>query len=590
MLLELHIKNLALIDEARIEFEEGFNVITGETGAGKTVIVGAVNLLLGARADSTHIRKGCSKAEVTGVFSRSMPTDNLSEALRDIIDHENQDQENHDDRIIVRRVISMDGKNKCYVNDTAVTVASFGEIGSRCIDLHGQHEHQSLFKTSTHVDFLDSFGGPKLLDLREKFTKLSLRYKKLKEKRDRLKNAEREFLGRKDLLAFQVGEIEDADLTIGEDEELLKERDVLRNAEKIFAAISGAGAALGGADPSGMTAESSASATEAIAGAVANLDQVEDFDPKLKALGGRLNEILIELEDCSAEIRDYVDEFQVEPGRLEEVEGRLALISLLKRKYGQTIDEIIAYSKKAKDELDMCDTSSEAMEKLDKDIAITAGELGKVAETQGSARRKIAKEFAGSVCRELSELNMPNAKFDVLFTREQQSGGVIIGGEAVKLQANGIDRVEFMVSANKGEALKPLTKVASGGEISRIMLAIKIILADTDKTPTMIFDEIDTGIGGKTAADVGRKMALLARRHQVLSVTHLPQIASFADKHITVSKRDEGERTVTEVLKLDYGEKIKEMARLLSGNIESNMSLKHAEELLMEARETKCRV
>jgi DNA repair protein RecN (Recombination protein N) len=456
--------------------------------------------------------------------------------------------------------------------------------------LHGQHEHQSLFKTSTHVDFLDSFGDPELIDLREKFTSLSLQYKKLKEKRDRLKNAEREFLGRKDLLAFQVGEIEEANLTIGEDEELLKERDVLRNAEKIFGAISGASTALGGTDPSGMTTESSASATEAIADAAANLDQVEDFDPKLKALNSRLNEILIELEDCSAEIRDYVDEFQVEPGRLEEVEGRLALISLLKRKYGQTIDEIIAYSKKAKEELDMCDTSSEAMEKLDKDIAKTAAQLGQTAEKQSLARRNVAEEFAGSVCKELSELNMPNAKFNVLFTREQQTGGLIVGGEAVKLQSTGIDKVEFMVSANKGEALKPLTKVASGGEISRIMLAIKIILADTDKTPTMIFDEIDTGIGGKTAADVGRKMALLARRHQVLSVTHLPQIASFADKHITVSKRDEGERTVTEVLKLDYSEKIKEMARLLSGNIESDMSLKHAEELLMEARETKCRV
>jgi DNA repair protein RecN (Recombination protein N) len=299
---------------------------------------------------------------------------------------------------------------------------------------------------------------------------------------------------------------------------------------------------------------------------------------------------LIELEDCSAEIRNYVDEFQVEPGRLEEVEGRLALISLLKRKYGQTIDEIIAYSEKAKEELDMCDTSSEAMEKLDKDIAKTAAQLGQTAENQSLARRKVADEFAASVCKELSELNMPNAKFNVLFTREQQTGGLIVGGEAVRLQSTGIDRVEFMVSANKGEALKPLTKVASGGEISRIMLAIKIILADTDKTPTMIFDEIDTGIGGKTAADVGRKMALLARRHQVLSVTHLPQIASFADKHITVSKRDDGDRTVTEVLRLDYGEKIKEMARLLSGNIESDMSLKHAEELLMEARETKCRV
>jgi DNA repair protein RecN (Recombination protein N) len=582
MLHELHIKNLALIDEARIRFGEGFNVITGETGAGKTVVVGAVNLLLGVRADSSHIRKGCSKAEVIGIFLKTNSLNDLPEGLRDIIDG--------DENIIIRRVISADGKNKCYVNETAVTLGSLSEIGRRCIDLHGQHEHQSLFKIQTHVDFLDNYGGDNLLGLRSKFVDLNKHLKLLVSRRNKMENAERELLGRKDLLQFQINEIDAAGLTAGEDTELVKERDVLRNAEKIFKAISEAGTALSENEESNMNMEINRSATELVASAAGSLATVADYDSKLAILLQRLNGLMIELEDCASDLRCFVDEFNIEPGRLEEIEGRLAQISLMKRKYGSTIEEILEYRDRASEDLALCDTSGELMEELGKEIDAVISELTGTSIRQSTERKQVAEYFAEQVCKELAELNMPNARFEVSFTRDRVHEGLLIEGETFKVQSNGIDRVEFMVSANKGESLKQLVKVASGGEISRIMLAIKIVLADTDEVPTLIFDEIDTGIGGKTAGDIGRKMSVLAGKHQVLAVTHLPQIASYADKHITVLKRETGERTVTEVMKLDYSDKIKEVARLLSGNSESDVSLKHAEELLTEARDSKCRV
>lgn len=572
MLQELSISNLALIDKARIQFGQGLNILTGETGAGKTVVVGAVNLLLGGRADASLIRSGSAKAEVQGMFSIPAGLKDADEKLSDILED--------DDQLIIRRVVSADGKNKCYVNDHMVTVTTLSEIGRRLVDLHGQHEHQSLFKISSHVDFLDKYGGKKLLDLRLEFREKSTTLQRLKEELARLRGAEREMLGKKDLLQFQVNEIERAALVPGEDDELMRERDILRNAEKLYSAVAKAANALSEGDEA-------VSGTEMVARAVEELRTVASIDPQLDGLAERLNGILIELEDCSASIRDYGLTLDFPPGRLQEIEDRLALISLLKRKYGSTIEEVLEFMDKASEELLLCDTSGERMEKLELDIAETEKELAKVVLQQSEARSRAGKKFAKEVMTELADLNMPNAQFDVSFIREQDSNGLLVEDKRTKLYPNGIDKIEFMVSANKGEPAKPLTKIASGGEISRVMLALKIILADVDEVPTLIFDEIDVGIGGTTAMAVGQKMSILGKRHQVFSVTHLPQIASFADKHFSVVKLEVGERTNTEIVELLSNDRVSEMARLLSGNIHSDVSLKHAEELITEAQRSK---
>jgi len=572
MLHELFIKKMALIDEARVRFGAGLNVLTGETGAGKTVVVGAVNLLLGGRAETGMIRQGSDKAEVQGLFSVPQSLRHSDSMLSDFLDGE--------DQLIIHRVISLDGKNRCYINDRMVTVKTLSEVGRRLIDLHGQHEHQSLFKVSSHVNFLDKYGGPELIGLRERFQETHKRLRKQRDELSELRRAEKDLYARKDLLLFQVNEINKAGLVAGEDRELAKEREILRNAEKLYGAVAKTLNLLSG----GVDFEP---ATGLIAGAVDELRSVSSIDSDLDALSERLNSLLIEMEDCTGTLRDYGAKLEFPPERLQEVDDRLALISLLKKKYGPAIEDIIAHAGKAENELLLCDTSEERAEELERAVEKSEKELSAIALRLSDTRKDVAEKFLNELRRELADLNMPGADFRVSFTREQDSDGLAAGGEKVKIYAHGIDKVEFQVSANKGEMVKPLTKIASGGEISRIMLALKIVLADADEVPTLIFDEIDVGIGGKTAMAVGKKMAVLGKKHQVLAVTHLPQIASCADTHFSVSKKELGGRVITEVSELVSEGRISEMARLLSGNERSDVSLKHAEEMLVEAKNNK---
>jgi DNA repair protein RecN (Recombination protein N) len=565
-------KNMALIDEARIQFGEGLNILTGETGAGKTIIIGAVNLLLGGRADSSLIRRGSDRAEVQGMFAIPPSLRGEDSTLSELIEGE--------DQLIIHRIIASDGKNKCYINNRMVTVGLLVEIGRRLIDLHGQHEHQSLFRAASHVEFLDNYGGDELLQLLERFHNA---YRKLKEHNDelaKLRGAERELLAKRDLLQFQVREIDEAALVDREDTELMQERELLRSAEKIYTATGQAVNLLsGGTDMS--------AATELVASAVNGLRSVANVDPNLDEVTERLDSLLIEAEDCIAILRSYETKLDFPPGRLQEVEDRLALISLLKKKYGSMISEIISYRNKAADELVDYDTIDERIEGLDSSVTKIKEELADIVLRQSDIRKTIAERFANDVREELACLNMPSASFKVLCIREPDNDGLLVNSEKVRVYPHGIDRIEFMVSANRGEPVKSLVKIASGGEISRIMLALKIILADADEVPTLIFDEIDVGIGGKTAMAVGEKMSILAGKHQVIAVTHLPQIASFADVHFSVLKKEVEDRTVTEIKELTDKDRISEMARLLSGNTHSNVSLKHAEELIAEAQRNK---
>lgn len=572
MLHELYIKNMALINEARVQFGTGLNVLTGETGAGKTVVVGAVNLLLGGRADASLIRRDSDRAEVQGMFSVPPSLRGEGGTLNDLIGSE--------DQLIVHRIISSDGKNKCYINDRMVTVGTLSEIGRRLIDLHGQHEHQSLFKAASHVSFLDKYGGDELVGLRDKFQEI---YKELKKQRDELaelRGAEREFLAKRDLLHFQVNEIDKAGLVEGEDLDLTREREILRSAEKLYTAVAKAVNLLSGN-------EDLASASDLTARAIDELRSVANIDSDLDRLAEHLNGLLIEVEDCTATLRNYETKLDFPPDRLQEIEDRLALISLLKKKYGSTISDILIYQDKAANELLACDTLDERIENLETHIEEAEKELSRIASMQSDARKAIAEKFSKEVREELIDLNMAGADFTVSFTREPDSGGLLVSGEKVRTYSHGIDRIEFMLSANRGEPVKPLMKIASGGEISRIMLALKIILADADEVPTLIFDEIDVGIGGKTAMAVGKKMSILGRKHQVIAVTHLPQIASFADSHFSVSKRETEDHIATEIEELFSKDRINEMARLLSGNTDSGVSLKHAEELIIEAQSFK---
>ena len=567
MLHELFIRDLALITKARVHFGGGLNVLTGETGAGKTVVVGAVNLLLGGRADNAMIRRGCDRAEVQGVFS-------VPQAMT--ADFEQESFPVDDGEVIIRRVVSADGKNKCYINDSIVTVKTLAEIGRRLLDLHGQHEHQSLFKPSTHIDFLDKYGGIELLRLRDVFQDDLKRLRERQSELAAIKGAERELLAKKDLLQFQTNEIDQAALIVDEDEELAREREILRNAQKLYEVAANSVNAI--SDSADFTP-----ASDLLARAVEDLRTLAGIDSSLDEITERLNGLAIELDDCQASLKDYVTSLDFPPGRLQEVEDRLSLLALMKKKYGASIEDILKYRDSAAKELLLCDTSGERIARLEADKGELERKLADVALELSSKRKAVAETFAAEVREELAELNMVNADFKVLLISEEDSQGLPFEKGRLKAYANGIDKVEFLVSANKGEPPRPLAKIASGGEVSRIMLALKIVLADADATPTLIFDEIDVGIGGKTAMAVGKKMSQLSREHQVIAVTHLSQIASFADSHFSIEKKELAETSITEIDELFDERRIREIARLLSGTIDSDVSLKHAEELLFEA-------
>ncbi|MDI6815599.1 MAG: DNA repair protein RecN [Actinomycetota bacterium] len=567
MLHELFIRDLALITKARVQFGGGLNVLTGETGAGKTVVVGAVNLLLGGRADNSMIRRGCDRAEVQGLFS-------VPQAMKPDFERDNFLVD--DGELIIRRVISADGKNKCYINDSIVTVKTLAEVGRRLLDLHGQHEHQSLFKPSTHIDFLDKYGGIELLRLRDIFRDDLESLRERQRELAAIQGAERELLAKKDLLQFQTNEIDQAALVVDEDEELKREREILRNAQKLYEVAANSVNAI--SDSGDFTP-----AVDLIARAAEDLRTMENIDAAFDEITERLNSLSIELEDCAASLKDYATSLDFPPGRLQEVEDRLSLLALMKKKYGTSIEEILKYRDFAARELLLCDTSGQRIARLEREIVELERRLAEVATSLSLMRKEAAEKFAIEVGQELADLNMVNADFKVLLISEEDNDGLPFENGRLKVYAHGIDRVEFLISANKGEPPRPLAKIASGGEVSRIMLALKIVLADADATPTLIFDEIDVGIGGKTAMAVGKKMSLLGRAHQVMAVTHLSQIASFADSHFSIEKKELDDKSITEIDELFDEGRIREIARLLSGKIDSDLSLKHAEELLFEA-------
>lgn len=570
MLQQLEIHNIAIIDNVSIEFENGLNILTGETGAGKSIIIDSINAILGERLSKELIRTGKEKAIVEAVFG--LANGRVSDKLAELgIEPE------EDGTIIISREFSVSGKNTCRINGKMATVSMLKEIGERIIDVHGQHDNQSLLRTESHIELLDSFGGKQIQKLKQGYSELLSTHKTIKSRLKALSGDAGERERKIDLLKFQIDEIKKAKLKLREEDDLSKQRMLLANSEKIIDVLSGAYDLLF----SGSDAKSSA--YDSIGEAISQVNSITKLDEKYQAAAKKLEDIAYQLDDVIGEIRSERDQVEYNPALLDQIEERLELIFRLKKKYGSSIEQVLEYCKKAEKELDEILRSEETVRELTDELNKIAYELYNTAKALNAERINAAKILESKIGNELDDLEMKKAQFKVSIEFDDSADAY---GERKYLQT-GMDRVEFLISPNAGEPLKPLSKIASGGEMSRVMLAIKTILADVDHMPVLIFDEIDIGISGRAAQKVGEKLSYLSKSHQVICVTHLAQIGSMADSHYLIQKLTEAEITETRVKKLK-GEEIKsEIARILGGTNITSITLKHAEEMLKNAKKIK---
>ncbi len=561
MLKELNIKNFAIIDEVRVEFTPGLNVFTGETGAGKSIVVDALNLALGERANPDLIRTGSTEAVVEASFELN---GRGRKEIAALLEEQGIDMHAGED-LIVRRVLSSAGKNKIYINGSFANLATLAALGAGLADIHGQHEHQSLLSPDRQMEMLDSFG-----DLDELAATVGSFYRRLLDVRKdlaELQTGERERAQREEMLRFQKNEIEAAMLKPGEDEELANEQKVLSNAEKLAGLAALVDETLYASDGSVLSG---------LKKAADSLKDIVEIDSRLAGAMELCESGRAQLEEAAREISSYREGVEFDPGRLEQTGDRLDLIRKFKKKYGNTIEEIIEFGAKAAAELDRMERSTEEIEKLKSEIqAVKFGLTDKAAELTRK-RTAAARELEKKAEAELGHLGMKKTTFTVKIT--QEPGGDSLDG--LKLGPRGADRVEFLISPNPGEDPKPLARIASGGELSRIMLALKTILVEGDSIPTVVFDEVDAGIGGAVAEEVGKKLRRVAAKRQVFCITHLPQIACMATSHYGVAKSVKKDRTSTEVRLLDEKERVDEIARMLGGKTITEATIRHAEEMI----------
>ncbi|HPZ30212.1 MAG TPA: DNA repair protein RecN [Limnochordia bacterium] len=553
MLKELQIRDFALIEQVHLSFYEGFSVLTGETGAGKSIIIDALSLLLGARASLEMIRTGCERAVVEGVFSIPQPVCPLLAEWGIGIDSE----------LIITREIHRSGRNRCWLNGSLVTVNQLSQLGRALVDILGQHDHQSLLDVSRHLDMLDAFGGAELQDLRRLVADRHQKYIEIKRERERLQNQERERLARIDLLQFQINEIDQAKLRVGEEAELVQQQQRLANIERITTTAESVYARL-------QEHTDQPPLYDQLAQAVTELSSLTRYDSKIAPVLELFNQALIQLEEGSRDLRQYLEEFDRDPEALEQIENRLALLRTLKRKYGESEAAILAYADQIRQELEVLLESEITIEKLKTEEEAINRELAGLAGELRQKRRHYAKILQQQIEKHLADLNMEGTRFEVRITDQP-------------LNETGIDAVEFMIAPNVGEELKPLAKIASGGEMSRVMLALKNCLVEIDRIPALVFDEVDSGIGGRTARSVAQKLRHLSRQFQVFVVTHLPVVASFAEHHYYVEKHEKDGRTSVSVTLLDEQERIDELVRMLGGQSGQEATAAHAKELLKQA-------
>ena len=551
MLELLHIENIAIIEAADIEFAPGFNALTGETGAGKSIVIDSLSAVLGQRTSRELIRTGADKAFVSAAFSGTVPE--LTETLGI--------QAEADGTLLLQREIQTDGKNICRVNGRPVTVGQLRALGARLLNIHGQHDGQQLLDEEQHIVYLDSFGRVESLAITyaEKYKDFT----DIRRQIGALQMDEAEKARRVDTLQYQIEELRRAKLTPGEEEELTARRGMLRNAEKFLDAVAGADYALNGDDSGGGALSALLQAQDALSG-------VRHLDDAFGQLYERLGEAYSEVYDIAATVEDKRGELDVSPGELDRVESRMDLLYRLKKKYGATVEDMLDYQARCEAELAQIEDAGDTLVRLEQALSKAEKEARQAAQALSDARKAAADRLTAQILTELQQLDMGKIRFAVNFAEKP-------------LDSDGMDTVRFLMSANVGEELRPIHKIASGGELARIMLAMKNVLSEQDHVGTMVFDEVDTGVSGRAAQKVAEKMARISRRKQVLCVTHLPQLAAMADTHFSVEKGERGGRTYTEVRRLDREQRRRELARLTGGSHVSQTMLDGAEELLVQA-------
>lgn len=549
MLSLLHIENIALIEQADITFAEGFNILTGETGAGKSIVIDSISAILGERAYRDMIRTGSQKASVRAVFT-GVPKLSWFE----------ENGVEYDEETIIQREIYLDGKNVCRVNGALVSVSMLHKLGIRLINIHGQHDSASLFDESSHLAFLDAFAENGALQdaYREKYDLVQA----LRREIDHLRLDEGEKLRKMEMLRYQIEEISKANLEAGEDDVLESRRKLLQSAEKIRSGMEEAVSSLQGD-------EDSEGAVELVYQAGRALDKIARFDDSIAVLRDAVQEVIYQLEDAAERVRDFRDELTYSADELENIEARLDVIHKLRRKYGTSCADILEYLEKARQELDEIEFADDHIERLKVKCEKAEADAWKAALALRDSRQSAAKILSERILSELSQLDMPRVQFVCSFT-------------PLELTNTGADAVAFYMSANVGEALKPMSKVASGGELARIMLAMKNVLAEQDEVATLIFDEVDTGVSGRAAQKVAVKLRSIARAKQVLCVTHLPQLAALADTHLLIAKSEHNGRTYTTVTPLDREGRKQELARIIGGANITDTTLRSAEEMLSQ--------
>lgn len=563
MLRQLDISGLAVVKELSLEFEPGLNVLTGETGAGKSIIVGAIGLLVAEKAGPEIVRTGEKAARITGVFE----VRNWEEISREM---EGAGIESDSNQVIVKREISSEGRTRAYLNGEPVTLNVMKRIGDLLVDFHGQHEHQSLLRKSTHVDLLDSFGS--LQELRGEVWRICTNLRKLRDELESFLAEQRDAKAQIDFIKFQISDIESAQLREGEGERLEEERTVLANFERLASAIK---------EANGLLYEDELACVERLSRASKALKNASAIDAKLGALQAELTSAEIAVGEVGRSLASYLDSLEFSPSRLDEIESRLNLIGRMKKKYERSVTEILDFVEELKSKLSCVESGFERERELRARIEEVARELGRAASLLMEKRRSAAKKLEREVEKELASLGMKGTRFIVeMELRDEEPHDIELEGKRIRVSAQGPSDVQFLISPNVGEDLRPLVRIASGGEVSRIMLALKTVLVQADAVDVMVFDEIDVGIGGNIARVVGEKLKALSGAKQIICITHIPMIACLGDTHFFVSKDVGAGRTYASARALGREERVKEVARMLAGDNVSQITLKQAREML----------
>ncbi|XEC92837.1 DNA repair protein RecN [Paenibacillus tarimensis] len=565
MLRELSIRNLAVIEQVSVTFHNGFHVLTGETGAGKSILIDALSLIIGGRGSADMVRHGFDKAEIEAMFD--LPG---SHPVWNVLSR-NGIHAGPDELLIMRRELSAHGKSVSRVNGQIVNLTMLREIGECLVNLHGQHEHQSLLKTEQHLEWLDLYAGTPLAEKKTAYQDAYRQYQQVRVKLKELEETSRQNMQMLDLYRFQIEEIRSADLKPGEDESLSEEKRKLSHAERRMEHASEAYSLLFGLK-----------GLDSVSKAISKLEDIRTYDPGvLNPLLEQLQSAFYQAEDAAFQLRDYRDSIESNPQLLSEIEDRLDLINGLKRKYGETIPDILAYLQKISIEADKLENRDEHLQRLRDEEKSTRDRAIKLALTLSELRRHAAGKLSEAIELELQQLQMARTSFRVQLEQQHE------GNDSIRLTPQGVDEAVFLISPNPGEPLKPLNKIASGGEMSRVMLALKSVFAELDQVPVLVFDEVDTGVSGRAAQAIAEKMSLLSRRCQVFSITHLPQVACMADHHYEIRKNIVEERTSTSVTELETRKRIEELARMLGGVEVTDKTRHHAQEMLDLAKRQK---